>query len=297
MIVNSGTLKTLFVGNKANFQLGLGQLEPQYMQIATVVPSSTREEQYGWLGKSPNMREWIGDRVIESIKAHDYTIRNKDFELTQAVERNDIRDDNLGLYGPLFQQMGWAVAAHPNQLVFGLLKAGFATNCYDGQYFFDTDHPVLDAAGVAQSVANTDGGAGEPWFLFDSSRPLKPLIFQERQKPDFVAKDDMDDDNVFMRKQFLYGIDARYNAGFGFWQYIWGSRQPLTAANYAIGRAALLGMKGDYGRPLGVMPDKLLTGPANEGAARKILNNELGAGGETNEWKGTAQVMVSPWLV
>jgi phage major head subunit gpT-like protein len=296
LVINSATLRSLYVGFKTSFQNGLGMATSQWQRIATLVPSTTKEEKYGWLGKTPGVREWIGDRVIQNLMAHSYAILNKDWELTIAVSKPDIEDDTLGIYTPLFTEMGRSVAAHPDQMVFGLLKAGFATPCYDGQYFFDTDHLVLDESGEMQSVANTDGGAGAPWFLIDDSRALKPIIFQERKKFQFVALANEDDPNVFFKKEFVYGSDGRDNVGFGFWQFAWGSKQTLDATHYAAARAALTGMKGDYGRPLGLMPRLLVVGPALEEAGRKLLNSETGANGETNPWKGTAELLVVPWL-
>lgn len=296
MIINNANLNAIRVGFKTSFQNGLKQTTSQYGRVATTVPSSSREEKFGWLGKVPNVREWLGPRAVQNLSEHDYSIANKDYELTIGVDRNDIKDDNLGVYAPLFEEMGMSVAAHPDMLVFDLLKAGFSTPCYDGQYFFDTDHPVLDEDGNVVSVANTDGGAGTPWFLMDVSRPLKPLIFQQREAFQFVSKDQPNDDNVFNNKEFVYGADGRSNVGFGFWQFAWGSKQTLDAAHYATARAALSGMKGDHGRPLGLKPNLLVVPPALESAARKILNSEFAAGGETNEWKGTAELLVVPWL-
>ncbi|MBI0530087.1 Mu-like prophage major head subunit gpT family protein [Sphingomonas sp. TX0522] len=296
MIINSGNLRTLGTGFKANFQQGLGMAKPDHLLIATEITSTTGKEEYGWLGQVPGMREWLGDRVVQNIATHDYTIKNRDFELTIAVPRNNIQDDNIGMYGPLFQEMGRATTAHPSQLCYPLMKAGFSTPCYDGQYFFDTDHPVLDENGVEVSVANTNGGNGAAWFLFDDTRPLKPLIFQKRKAPDFQAKDDPTDENVWRRKEFEYGVDARYNGGFGFWQFCYGSRQPLTPENYEAARAALLNMKGDYGRPLGITPTTLLVSPTLEGAGKRIVVNTKLEGGADNEWAGTAKLVVSPWL-
>lgn len=296
MIINQNTLSALQVGFKTSFQRGLGQAASEYTKISTVVPSGAKSETYGWLGKVPNMREWIGERVINGIGQHGYTIVNKDYEATIGVNRNDIEDDNLGVYAPLFEEMGMAAAAHPDQLVWPLLAAGFATNCYDGQYFFDTDHPVLDASGAVTSVANTDGGSGTAWYLIDARRPLKPIIFQQRKAPQFVRKDSPDDDNVFMRKEFLYGTDARHNVGYGFWQFAWGSKQTLDATHYATARAAMMGMKGDYGRPLGLMPNFLVVPPALEQKARELIGVPYLAGGATNPWYNTAEVLVTPWL-
>ncbi len=297
MKINSASLDALRVGFKTNFQNGLGQAAPMFSRVATTVTSSTRSEKYGWLGKMPNIREWIGDRQVTNISEYDYEIKNKPFELTIGVGRDDIEDDTLGTYGPLFQEMGMATAGFPEQLVWPLLNAGFSTNCYDGQFFFDTDHPVIAADGVTvNSVANTDGGAGTPWFLICSKRALKPIIYQERKKFEFVAMDDSKDESVFRRKEFQYGVDGRANVGFGFWQFAWGSKQTLNAANYEIARTGISSFKGDHGRPLGLVPDLLIVPPSLEGAAKGILSSQLINGGESNKWAGTADMLVVPWL-
>lgn len=300
MLVNAANLDSLRVGFKTTFQGGLAMASTMHTRLATVVPATTKEQKYGWLGKVPNVREWIGPRAVQNLQQHDYAIKEKAWELTVGVDRDDIETDTLGIYTPMFQEMGQSTGAHWDMLVFNLLKNGFSTLCYDGQFFFDTDHPVLDANGVPQSVANTDAGSGAPWFLLDVSRALKPVILQKRRDFQFVAKDKLGDDNVFNNKEFVYGADARGNVGFGFWQFAWGSKQELTAANYAAARAALAGMKGDYGRPLGLLSGAakplLVFPPSLESKALKIVNNELGADGETNEWKGTAEPLMVSWL-
>lgn len=296
MIINSANLNAIRVGFSTAFRRGLGQAEPQYGRIATTVPSTTKENKYGWLGKLPNMREWVGPRAVQGIAEHDYAIKNRPFELTIGVDRDDIEDDNLGVYEPLFVEMGESVSAHPDMLVWGALKNGFTELCYDGQPFFDADHPVLDEKGEKISVSNTGGGSGTPWFLLSTKRSLKPIIFQERKKPEFVAKDRPTDENVFDNKEFRYGTDARWNVGFGFWQMAYASRQTLNATNYEAARQAIMGMKGDYGRPLGLVPDLLVVPPSLEGAGKRILNSVLVNGGESNPWANTAELMTSPWL-
>lgn len=297
MLINSANLDSLRVGYKTSFQNGLGIAPSQYLRVTTVVPSSVKEQKYGWLGKIPQAREWIGPRMIHNLAQSDYSIKEKAFELTVGVDRDDIETDNLGIYTPMFEMMGQSTGSKWESLVWALAKAGFSTNCYDGQYFFDTDHPVIDADGVTvNAVANTDGGSGEPWFLLCTRQPLKPFILQKRKDFQFVAKDDPKDDRVFNNKEFVYGADARGNVGYGFWQMAWGSKQTLDASRYQAARAAITGMKGDHGLPLGFVPDLLVVGATNENAGRKILNSEYAAGGETNPWKGTAELLVVPWL-
>ena len=296
MLVNAENLNGLRVGFKTTFQSGLAMASTMHTQVATIVPSSLKTQKYGWLGKFPSVREWIGPRVVHSLEQHDYSITEKPWELTIGVDRDDIETDNLGIYSPMFSEMGESTGAKWDLLVYELLKAGFSTPCYDGQNFFDAEHPVLGADGAVQLVSNTGGGSGTPWFLLCTNKTLKPIILQKRRDFEFVAKDRLTDDTVFNNKEFQYGADARGNVGFGFWQQAYGSKQTLNAAAYAAGRAALSGMKGDHGRPLGLMPNLLVVPPSLESAGRKILNSEYASGGETNEWKGTAELLVCPWL-
>ena len=306
MLINTENLINLFSGYKTVFNTGFQGVTPVYKSIATIVPSSTREETYGWLGQFPKMREWAGDRIIKGLAAQSYKIKNRDFEQTISVGRNDVQDDQYGLLSPMFGEMGRSAAEFPDELCMELLAAGFTTECYDGEYFFDTDHPVggNGADLPATTVSNFQGGSGSPWFLLDCSRPLKPLIFQERMPlGNLVRKDQPTDDNVFMRKEFIYGSDGRCNVGFGLWQMAFASKEDLTAANYEAARAAMSALKGDAGRPLGIKPDTLVVGPSLEGAALRLLNNgsRVETVGNTsvavqNEWAKTAALIVTPWL-
>lgn len=77
-------------------------------------------------------------------------------------------------------------------------------------------------------VAPQLAGHDTAWFLLCTSRPIKPTIWQQRKAPKFVSKTAETDDNVFMNKKFLYGVDSRGNAGFGFWQMAYGSDGTAT---------------------------------------------------------------------
>lgn len=68
------------------------------------------------------------------------------------------------------------------------------------------------------------------WFLLCTDQFLKPIIFQERKKPELTALINPDDENVFMRNEFIWGIDSRCNAGYGFWQMAFGSTGEESAA-------------------------------------------------------------------
>ena len=145
-------------------------------------------------------------------------------------------------------------------------------------------------------VSNFGGGAGTAWYLLDTSRAVKPIIWQPREDYEFVALTRPDDAHVFVLDQFLYGVRARVNAGFGLWQMAYASRQTLNAANSAAARAAMMSLRADGGRPLGIRPTVMIVPPSLEEAALGILNTEFGASGASNVWRGTAEVIVAPWL-
>lgn len=299
MKLTSANLDALRVGFKKHFQAGFDMEagRDDYLKIAEVVSSTSGEEKYGWLGELPGMRKWVGDRVVHAMEEHDYSIKNEDFELTVGVDRNHIADDTLGTYSTKFKVLGRAAARHPNELVFAALKNGFVTECYDGQNFFDTDHPVKDKDGhTINTVANTDGGSGTPWFLLATNALIKPIIFQARKEPEFVSKDGQTDDNVFMQKRFIYGVDARRSVGYSMWQLAWGSKQTLDADHYAAARAAIGGMKNDYGQPMGIQPNLLVVPRSMEAQALELLNAERNAAGATNVWRNTAELFICDWL-
>jgi|TARA_Y100001001_G_scaffold105075_1_gene102788 phage major head subunit gpT-like protein len=296
MIINSGNLKTLNVAFKAAFAQAFADALVDYDQIVLEVNSTTSTEEYGWLGQTTGFREWIGDRVIQNLKQHGYSIKNRTFENTVGVPREAIEDDQYGVYTPLMAQLGQDAKEHPAELVYALLKDGFNQKCYDGQNFFDTDHPVLNKAGDEQSVSNFQGGSGTPWFLLDTTRMIRPILLQKRKPYNFVAKNQETDENVFTRKEFVYGVDARLNVGFGLWQLAYASKQTLDATNFSAAYAAMQGLKGDNERPLGIRPKLLVVPPTLREAALEVVKAERNAAGATNINRDVVDVLVTPWL-
>ncbi len=291
MIVNQANLTGIYKSFSTIFNQAYDAAPSQWPTVAMQVPSEGRSVDYKWLGDFPSLREWVGDRVIKDLSAFKYEIVNKDYEATIEVDRNDIEDDQIGVYAPMIQGLGQASRQHPDLLVFALLAAGFDTLCFDGQYFFDTDHPVGDT-----EVSNYGAGAGTAWYLLDLSRPIKPIVLQIRKRPEFVSMDRPDDENVFMRKKFRYGVDDRKNVGYGLWQLAYGSKQTLDATAYAAARAAMMAFKNEAGAPLGIVPTHLVVPPTLESAGRTLVEAATGANGASNPWFNTAKLVVVPWL-
>ncbi len=77
--------------------------------------------------------------------------------------------------------------------------------------------------GTAEVVVDTRITSATAWFLLDTTKPVKPFIFQERKAPVFVQQTDPQADDVFMRRKFKFGAEARGASGYGFWQLCYGS--------------------------------------------------------------------------
>jgi phage major head subunit gpT-like protein len=298
MIINQENLANIYVGLSTVFNAAFqGTPVPWYEQVAMTVPSTGRSLDYKFLLDFPGMREWLGDRVIKSLAGKNWVVENKDWEYTIDVFRNDVEDDQIGLYNPIVAALAQEARFHPNQLIAALIAAGAAGDCYDGKKFFATNHPVGRTTG-----ANLDAGASTAWYLIDNSRPVKPFIFQSRKPVQLTAMDRETDSNVFMRRSYLYGVDARYAVAYGMWQLAYKSTQALTPTYYAAARAAMMGLTNADGRPLGVKPTLLVVPASLEGTARELLNAQFvigdgtAGGSKSNIWQGTAQLLVCPDL-
>jgi phage major head subunit gpT-like protein len=297
MLITDASLRSLFTGYSTAFREGMQGARSYWRTIAMEVPSTSRENEYGWLGAMPGIREWVGERVVHNMKLHGYALPNKTFEATVAVKRTDIEDDQYGTLVPAFKKMGADAERHPDNLVFNLLKAGFTTACYDRQFFFDTDHPVGGAGDLpVASVSNSGGGSGAAWYLLDCSQPIKPLIYQNRAPYELTRLDRAEDENVFFKDEYVYGVRARANAGFGLWQLAYASKQVLDETNYSAARAAMMGFTADNGQPLNVTPTHLVVPTSLEAAGRAVLAAATKADGASNIWAGTAELIVTPWV-
>ena len=297
MIINKANISIIFVNLKTIFNNAFEAAPSQWAQTAMLVPSGSSQNDYNWLSAFPRMRKWIGEKAVKSLEAFKYSIVNDDWEATVEVNRNHIDDDQLGIYAPQAQMAGFSARQLPDEIVSDLKNNAFASLCYDGQFFYDTDHPVagasvsnkltvaLSAATPAAALAsygaartaimNFKDDEGRPlalipnvlevppalesvaltlinsdklndnspnpykdtatvlvnprltsstaWFLHVTNMPVKPFIYQERKAPVFVEQTDPQADDVFNRKLFKFGAEARAAGGYAFWQMSVGS--------------------------------------------------------------------------
>ena len=157
-LVPSGTMQkwnAATIAFNTIFQETLSRTPTMWQEFATEVASSTREEAYPFLDRIPKVREWVGARVINSASVRMQSLVNKTYEDTLGIPREDIEDDRIGVYRGTMTELSEQAAKWPDSLVSSAMQNGHSALCYDGQYFFDNDHPVnMDDSAVTDLAGN-----------------------------------------------------------------------------------------------------------------------------------------------
>lgn len=130
--------------------------------VSNLFTSDQESETYKWLGTAPLMREWIGGRNAKGFRENGFTIRNKTFEATLEVLVDEIRRDKTGQVMARIQDLAARANDHDAKLLSALIVAGESSLCYDGQYFFDTDHSEGDSGSQSNDLTYDAGTANKP---------------------------------------------------------------------------------------------------------------------------------------
>ena len=109
-------------------------------QVGMYFSSVQETETYPWLGQVPGMRQWIGPRLAKGLWDNKLTVTNQPYESTLKVAIPDMRRDRTGQIQTRVGEQVRRADTHWNSLLSTLILAGTSTHCYDGQFFFDTDH-------------------------------------------------------------------------------------------------------------------------------------------------------------
>jgi phage major head subunit gpT-like protein len=142
MLINGTTLNRLYQNLSKAFDGAYNSWENIYPRYTMTAPSTTRSNLYAWLGQMPQVREWIGERQANSIGTRSYELVNRDWENTFEIDRNDVEDNTFFSFSTVAAQLGESFKQHGDVLMAATVEAGISTACFDGQFFFDTDHPV-----------------------------------------------------------------------------------------------------------------------------------------------------------
>jgi len=132
-------------------QNGIGWIDA----VSNYFGSDQASETYPWLGMPPALREWIGGRNAKGFSTNGVEIKNKHFEATIEIALKDLRRDKTGQLKARLAEFAQRGQSHFASLLSTLIVNGPSTVCYDGQYFFDTDHSE-GSSGTLDNDIQTD---------------------------------------------------------------------------------------------------------------------------------------------
>jgi phage major head subunit gpT-like protein len=281
MELTAGNISALSTRVNMAFNRWLNVVQPTWTRFSMEIPSTTSANFYPRLAELPGVREWLGPRQIHQLQTSSrMQIVNRLFEETISVTREDLEDDQYGFLLPIVEGLGKDAGVFPDKLVYETLATGRASPGMDGQNFFDPDHGAINSAGATFSYSNMStiqaGETAQPWwYLFDTSQPLKPMIFQPRRPFTITAKTQLTSGNVFNERKFIWGTDGRCAAGFGMYQFAFCSNRPLTGPVFQAAVAAMAAQCKRDGSPYGIQPNLMVVPRNLEGAARQLLKSTL----------------------
>lgn len=113
--------------------------------VSNLFSSDQASETYNFLGQSPAMRAWIGGRQAKGFSGQGITIVNTHYEATIEVQKKDVRRDKTPQIEARINEFYDRQETHWTSLLSTLLINAPSTVCYDGQFFFDTDHSEGDS--------------------------------------------------------------------------------------------------------------------------------------------------------
>lgn len=121
--------------------------------VSMLFTSDQDGEDYKWLGQTPAMREWVGGRHAKGFRENGIRVENKHYEATLDVMVRDLRRDKTGQIMTRIRELAQRTNAHWNSLLSTLILNGPSTVCYDGQFFFDTDHSEGDSGAQSNDIS------------------------------------------------------------------------------------------------------------------------------------------------
>jgi phage major head subunit gpT-like protein len=122
-------------------------------RISMPMNSDQEAETYAWLGQAPQMREWVGGRHAKGLRENGLTITNKKFEATLEIPKEWLERDKTGQIRVRINEMATRANSHWAKLLSQLIVNAESAVCYDGQYFFDTDHSEGDSGAQSNDIS------------------------------------------------------------------------------------------------------------------------------------------------
>ncbi|MBX3396507.1 MAG: Mu-like prophage major head subunit gpT family protein [Phycisphaerae bacterium] len=157
-------------GLRSEFFNRFDAAKTHYQDLVTILKSTTKTEDYRWLGSVPQMREWGAGRIAKGLRVESYSVENQKYEATLEVDRDEISDDQTGQIRIRINELALRAATHKDYLLAQLLINGGSSGflSYDGVTYFNDAH----VSGASGSQDNN--------LTFNVTTPANPTTSEMR---------------------------------------------------------------------------------------------------------------------
>lgn len=116
--------------------------QSQLNSLATIYSSSTASNHYAFMEALASWSEWNGARQFKDIASQQFEVKNKDYEMSIKMPKNQLEDDQIGMYVDIVPNMvaGWF--KKQQSLIMDVLTSN--PDAYDGVALFKTDRSYGD---------------------------------------------------------------------------------------------------------------------------------------------------------
>jgi len=187
----------------------LGVIKPAIQEMAR--GSKTHYDDVVWQLLEANSTCYDGKKFFDSHKIGSKTFSNIGTKKLTLESFFETREQLMSLKGDENKPLG----IKPNLLVVPPALERTALEIVNS----DTINGSTNIAkGLTEVLVVPQLNTSTGWYLLDTTRVIKPIILQVNKDIDFTAMDNPNDEAVFMRAAYRYGVDAEHNAGYGLWQ-------------------------------------------------------------------------------
>lgn len=219
-------------GVQAALSTKLKSLPPGLLvQLAIMVQSTVaagQSEQHAWLGSSPSMREWVGKRLVQQPLAFDFAIKNRKFEVSGNMPLDLLNNDKTGEAQLWLDDLISALPLWYEETIAALINGAEAATCFDGQFFFDTDHQYGKQSAAWSNDITYDASSHTAITVAEAALAINKAIEAMRAFPD--------DQGRFIANRGMTAVDVIVKAGTANAAAI---RQAITATNLDTGSGTI----------------------------------------------------------
>jgi phage major head subunit gpT-like protein len=182
-LINQSVIDTANTAFLTKFEEMFQRGDQGFWKLFTeIVPAKSENITINFLGDMPTMREWVGNKVYQVMRAYSQTAKLKTWEKSFYLYRKEVEYDMTGMVGTRINQFMRSLDYYDKMVTDVLV--GNPTG-YDGVALFSASHPN-GPAGATQSNVTTSALS---FATFEAAQQAGAELRSENSEPMFVTYD------------------------------------------------------------------------------------------------------------